>query len=116
MMVARDGVERFPWMWNLQVTDNTKDTKDSKDRKDGFCVRFVCVFSAPDYAIMRTNIPEISAAGVRARSFTSLASCEKIAPVVPNLLFGGGDPASTGGGLCAGIEPRIGSRHDPFYR
>ena len=35
-------------MWNLQVTDNAKDMKDSKDTEDGFCVRFVCVFSSSD--------------------------------------------------------------------
>src|SRR2546428_3575199 len=76
---------------------------------------FVCDLCAFfQHQITRSCVPtylRFSAAGVRARSFTSLASCEKIAPVVPNLLFGGGDPASTGGGLCAGLEPRIGSRH-----
>jgi hypothetical protein len=42
-------------MWNLQVTDNAKDTKDSEDIEDGFCVRFVCVFSSSDLLHRRSK-------------------------------------------------------------
>jgi hypothetical protein len=86
-------VERFGAACFRQLADSTKDRKDTEDTKDGFCVRFVCVFSLAPSGEIGRRIVMRNCRNLVSRSFGGQCNSRASAPTFAFAYFFSLSPA-----------------------